>query len=327
MFKVVWKSFKYNRKNFLSFFMSEILSVAVIFMLIYIQEALSQVPGIKTEALQFAYQSELRKQLRIIIPCIILIMILVTGYSVKAYINTRIWDAMLDTWESEHQILISQLEEQEKLALQTKVKILEERYQEMLKSRKVVHDMKNHILALKNYDQEQNWSGLHEYLNELSDDMLEYNFHIWTGNHMLDMILNQKEKDAQNQNTVMQIDTEVFSTLPFTDREIISLFGNLLDNALEACEKISDKERWIKIKIKKKNLLLYIEIANALEQRPKQIQKKFVSNKKDNGLHGYGMKNIQDIVKKYDGIFQYKVYEDQLIFMISIYTDMHRDCY
>ena len=70
-------------------------------------------------------------------------------------------DAMLDTWEAEHQILISQLEEQEKHALQTKVKILEERYQEMLKSRKVVHDMKNHILALKNYDQEQNWPGLH----------------------------------------------------------------------------------------------------------------------------------------------------------------------
>ena len=230
-------------------------------------------------------------------------------------------DAMLDTWEAEHQVLISQLEEQEKHALQTKVKVLEERYQEMLKSRKVVHDMKNHILALKNYDQEQNWSGLHEYLNELSDDMLEYNFHIWTGNHMLDMILNQKEKDAQNQNTVMQIDTEVFSTLPFTDREIISLFGNLLDNALEACEKINDKERWIKIKIKKKNLLLYIEIANALEEMPKQIQKEFVSNKKDNGLHGYGMKNIQDIVKKYDGIFQYKVYEDQLIFMISIYNN------
>ena len=95
MFKVVWKSFRYNRKNFLSFFTSEILSVAVIFMLIYIQEALSQVPGIKTEALQFAYQSELRKQLRIIIPCIILIMILVTGYSVKAYINTRIRDYKL----------------------------------------------------------------------------------------------------------------------------------------------------------------------------------------------------------------------------------------
>ena len=245
-------------------------------------------------------------------------------YMIVLLVFLGLWiliDAMLDTWEAEHQILISQLEEQEKHALQTKVKILEERYQEMLKSRKVVHDMKNHILALKKYDQEQNWSGLHEYLNELSDDMLEYNFHVWTGNHMLDMILNQKRKDAQNQNTVIQIDTEVFSTLPFTDREIISLFGNLLDNALEACEKINDKERWIKIKIKKKNLLLYIEIANALEEMPKQIQKEFVSNKKDNGLHGYGMKNIQDIVKKYDGLFQYKVYEDHLIFMISIYNN------
>ncbi|UTB46572.1 GHKL domain-containing protein [Dorea longicatena] len=245
-------------------------------------------------------------------------------FNIQSICTQTVWiliDAMLDTWEAEHQILISQLEEQEKHALQTKVKILEERYQEMLKSRKVVHDMKNHILALKNYDQEQNWPGLHEYLNELSDDMLEYNFHVWTGNHMLDMILNQKEKDAQNQNTVMQIDTEVFSTLPFTDREIISLFGNLLDNALEACEKINDKKRWIKIKIKKKNLLLYIEIANALEEMPKQIQKEFVSNKKDNGLHGYGMKNIQDIIKKYDGIFEYKVYEDHLIFMISIYNN------
>lgn len=144
---------------------------------------------------------------------------------------------------------------------------------------------------------------------------------------MLDMILNEKLKEAKDKKIDMQISTEVFTTLPFTDREIISLFGNLLDNAIEACEKINDKKRWIKIKIKKKNLLLYIEIANALEEMPKQIQKEFVSNKKDNGLHGYGMKNIQDIVKKYDGIFQYKVYEDQLIFMISIYTDMHRDCY
>lgn len=79
-------------------------------------------------------------------------------YMIVLLVFLGLWiliDAMLDTWESEHQILISQLEEQEKLALQTKVKILEERYQEMLKSRKVVHDMKNHILALKNYDQER----------------------------------------------------------------------------------------------------------------------------------------------------------------------------
>ena len=219
-------------------------------------------------------------------------------YMILLLVLVGVWiilDALLDTWESEHTMLLAELEEQEKKALQTKVQILEERYQEMLKSRKVVHDMKNHILALKNYDQEQNWSGLHEYLNELSEDILEYNFHVWTGNHMLDMILNQKEKDAQRQKTDMQIDTEVFTTLPFTDREIISLFGNLLDNALEACEQIKGKERWIRIKIKKKNQLIYIEIANAIAKKPGQNGSGFISTKKENGLHGYGMRNIRDI--------------------------------
>ena len=95
MIKIIWKNFLHNRKNFFSFFSSEILSVAVVFMLIYIREALQQVPTIKTEALQFAYQSELYKQLQFIIPVIILILVLVMGYSVKAYINTRIQDYRL----------------------------------------------------------------------------------------------------------------------------------------------------------------------------------------------------------------------------------------
>lgn len=223
-------------------------------------------------------------------------------------------------WDTETAKHKTELKEREKKALQTKVQILEERYQEMLKSRKVVHDMKNHILALKNYDQEQNWSGLHEYLNELGEDILEYNFHVWTGNHMLDMILNQKEKDAQRQKTDMQIDTEVFSTLPFTDREIISLFGNLLDNALEACEQIKGKERWIRIKIKKKNQLIYIEIANAIAKKPDQNGSGFISTKKENGLHGYGMRNIRDIVEKYEGIFQYEIRDESLMVIISVYA-------
>ena len=71
-----------------------------------------------------------------------------------------------------------------------------------------------------------------------------------------------------------------------------------------------------------------ISVQNSFEgDRKKNGEIYTTTKKKDAELHGYGMKNIEDIVKKYDGIFEYKVYEDQLIFMISIYTDMHRDCY
>ena len=228
-------------------------------------------------------------------------------------------DIQAEAWDVETEQHRAELEEQDKKMLQMKVKAMEEQYREMLKSRKVVHDMKNHLLALKKYDQERDWEGLHQYLNELSDDMLDDSYQIWTGNRMLDMILNQKTKDAKEKETDMQIETEVFATLPFSDREIISLFGNVLDNALEACERIQDKKRWIKIKIKKKNHLLYIETSNAIKEMPVQNQKEFVSVKEDEILHGYGMKNIQDIVRKYDGIFRYKIYGEYLVCIISIY--------
>ena len=190
-------------------------------------------------------------------------------------------------WDTETAKHKTELKERDEQLLQVKVKALEE--------------------------------GLHQYLNELSDDMLDDSYQIWTGNRMLDMILNQKTKDAKEKETDMQIETEVFATLPFSDREIISLFGNVLDNALEACERIQDKKRWIKIKIKKKNHLLYIETSNAIKEMPVQNQKGFVSVKEDEILHGYGMKNIQDIVRKYDGIFRYKIYGEYLVCIISIY--------
>ena len=108
------------------------------------------------------------------------------------------------------------------------------------------------MLALKNYSREQDWIGLDNYLNELSEDILDYNYQIWTGNRMLDMILNEKSKEAKDKKIDMQINTEVFTTLPFTDREIISLFGNLLDNAIEACERITDKKYMDHIKNEKR---------------------------------------------------------------------------
>lgn len=222
-------------------------------------------------------------------------------------------------WNTETAKHKTELKERDEQLLQVKVKALEEKYQEMLKSRKIVHDMKNHLLALKKYTQEQDWKGLEEYLNELSRDMLDYNYQIWTGNHMLDMILNQKEKEAEKQKTQMQISTEVFTTLPFSDRGIISLFGNLLDNALEACEQIKEGERWIHIKMKKKNQLLYIEIVNAAKNTGIQTDENFVSKKKDGVLHGYGMKNIRDIVEQYNGMFQCKSQEDRFEVVITIY--------
>ena len=70
---------------------------------------------------------------------------------------------------------------------------------------------------------------------------------------------------------------------------------------------------------KKKNQLLYIEIVNAAKNTGIQTDENFVSKKKDGVLHGYGMKNIRDIVEQYNGMFQCKSQEDRFEVVITIY--------
>ena len=165
--------------------------------------------------------------------------------------------------------------------------------------------MKNHLLALKKYDQERDWEGLHQYLNELSDDMLDDSYQIWTGNRMLDMILNQKTKDAKEKETDMQIETEVFATLPFSDREIISLFGNLLDNAIEACEKLEEEKRMVKIEVRKHHSMFMLIVENSCEAHAQVRKGIFRTTKKDDRMHGYGIHNVRKTVKNRGGQFQY----------------------
>lgn len=77
-----------------------------------------------------------------------------------------------------------------------------------------------------------------------------------------------------------------------------------------------------KIKMKKKNQLLYFEIKNTTETTVQQVSGKFITTKTDGTLHGYGIKNIMDVVEKYHGIFQSQMVEDYFVVMISVYADI-----
>ena len=85
----------------------------------------------------------------------------------------------------------------EKTTLILRDQLLEERYAEMLKSRQMIHDMKNHLLVLRNMERANQWDKLHDYLEEISKDILDDSTKIWTGNNIVDLILNSKKKQAE----------------------------------------------------------------------------------------------------------------------------------
>lgn len=198
---------------------------------------------------------------------------------------------------------------------------MEERYAEMLKSRQMIHDMKNHLLVLRNMERANQWDKLHDYLEEISKDILDDSTKIWTGNNMMDLILNSKKKQADSEGIAFNIDSNMIEDIPFKDGETISLLGNLLDNAIEACERMKSAEKWVTVRINRRYCLFYIEIENSIEEHPKANGQLLVSTKMDKRIHGYGLKNVHQIVDKYDGTYSYQIKENSFFTSISFFDN------
>lgn len=189
----------------------------------------------------------------------------------------------------------------------------------MEKNRIQTHDMKHHLLVLREYGQEKQWDSLMSYLNELSEDILAKKKTGWTQIGILDTILEQKKEKAESEGIEFSIQADRIGALPFSDLEICTLFSNLLDNAIEACEKIEGNRRWIEIQITRKSGMLYLTISNSIKDRPSEQEGKLITNKQNHQLHGYGIKSVQKIVRKYEGDFSYQIRESEFIVTITFW--------
>lgn len=186
------------------------------------------------------------------------------------------------------------------------------------KNRELIHDTKNHYLMINEYERNQEYEKLHQYVDELKNEIIKTDSSIYTGNRVVDLILSQKKLRAEQENIAFEVQTIPFSDLPFKEREICTLFGNLLDNAIEACEIVEGK-RWISIKIEKQNHLFFLQIINTIKDVPKEKEKGFWSSKKNKELHGYGLKSVQRIVDAYEGNIAYKIVRDTFVVKISFF--------
>lgn len=189
----------------------------------------------------------------------------------------------------------------------------------MEKNRIQTHDMKHHLLILREYGQEKQWDSLMSYLNELSDDILVQKKTVWTQVGILDTLLEQKKTKAESKGIEVRVQADRIVGLPFSDMEICTLFSNLLDNAIEACEKIEDDRRWVAIQITRKSGMLYLTISNSIKDRPAEQEGKLITNKQNHQLHGYGIKSVQKIVRKYEGDFSYQIRESEFIVTITFW--------
>ena len=161
------------------------------------------------------------------------------------------------------------------------------------------HDYHNHLQAMKAYVKMGEYDRLEEYLGLLEQDLDHVNQLIETGNVNLDAILNSKISLAQKNGIEIDYQAKCPETLAVSDIDLCALIGNLLDNAVESCEKLTTEKPFIRLYIGALKKQLYISVSNATNETVRKMDSEYISKKRGN--HGHGLKRINLVVEKYGG--------------------------
>lgn len=166
------------------------------------------------------------------------------------------------------------------------------------------HDYHNHIQTMKAYLSLGQTERIGVYLNELEQDLTRVDQLVKSGNLMVDAILNSKLSLANERRIRINCKAVVPEKVPVSDIDICVLVGNLMDNAIEACEQIEPEKRFIRIYMDVVQSQLYLSIMNSAREDPDFNQKNYISEKRGN--HGNGIKRVKLTVDKYDGYLNLK---------------------
>lgn len=172
-------------------------------------------------------------------------------------------------------------------------------YQDKLKDeeriRSIYHDMKNHLLVLEG---NQGTEATRQMAQELRSQIADYESYIHTDNDFLDIIIRDKAEKAREK----KIDFSAFidfRDIDFIDPlDISTLFGNGIDNAIEASEKLPEEQRVILVKAGRIQDFVSILIENNCSDT---VYAEGHTTKTDKFLHGFGISNMKRSAEKYGG--------------------------
>lgn len=192
-----------------------------------------------------------------------------------------------------------------------------------LKTRRLYHDMKNHIICIKKLN--ENGYSSNNYISNLENQLKSYENTFDSGNMLLDIILSDKKEICDKNNINFNCNIN-FTKCNFMELEdICSIFSNVLDNSIEACEKINDYNKYISLEGKIIENFFVLKAENSKSNRINIKDSKVITDKKDKFLHGLGIKSIKQSVKKYNGEVVIDYTDDKFILNILIPIVLYND--
>lgn len=193
-----------------------------------------------------------------------------------------------------------------RMELESVQNVLQNQYLQYQQSRESIelinykyHDLKHQIEVLR---KEQDPEKRNAFLNQMENEIKQYELQNKTGNNVLDTVLTSKSLYCDNHGITLTsvVDGKLLDFMETMD--ICSIFGNALDNAIESVIKLGDKDkRLIHVTVSQQKSFLMIRVENYFEGGLEYANGQLESTKKEKAFHGYGIKSIRYTVNKYDG--------------------------
>ena len=162
--------------------------------------------------------------------------------------------------------------------------------------RQSVHDYKNNIISLTQLAEVGDVEKIKAYLEKENELINAKMFYIKTGNSIVDAVVNTKQKIAEQKGILYSVNTVIPEKCKINGMDLAKLLGNLIDNAIEACEK--EKNGYIDINIRQNKKFLMIVIKNKFIGK---LMQNMQTTKENKNFHGIGLKSVKSIVSKYNG--------------------------
>lgn len=157
------------------------------------------------------------------------------------------------------------------------------------------HDIANHINVIEEMQKDDAGQKLLEKIDKANRNM--------TGIPVLDCVLREKTMLCEKHSITFIKSGTVIGETGITEYEFVSLFANLLDNAIEAAQKTEKK--YVELKIEKQQGVLMITVSNSKQEKQRPLENEFGTTKKDKRKHGIGNRIIRDIVEAHGGRVTY----------------------
>ena len=161
--------------------------------------------------------------------------------------------------------------------------------------RQIKHDYSNHMSVIASLADDGDIDGLRKYMNDYKEEYGDVERYAITGDNVLDSLLSYKKMLCEAENIVFDVTVfgESIQKTGLSDVELSSLFGNLIDNSINACRRLEPEKRIISLSIRQMADMLRIRIENTRLDEPEC---------RPEGNHGLGLPRIRSIVEKHDGV-------------------------